>query len=162
MVLHTRNTAPSPHWWISAPHTPTHQFNLPTPCPTFTVITILAYHLLSPLWSIAIIFAFLAIPLPSSLPICPGLFKLMSSHCVSLPSFQLSALSRFPHTPPIAPFALPHLLFYSLLCPDGCCSNPPLPFLLICSRNSTTSHLCLSLHPLLAPAISPPSSLHSS
>ena len=135
----TQTTPPTlAHWWFSTwgaqpPHPTdgspplTHQpitLHLPAPYPALTVSTIPAYRPPSPWWSIDV-FVFVAIPLPSGLPFHPGLFSPTPSLCVSLPSFQLSALS--PRLPCSPFYSSPSSALPITLCPDGCCSNALLP-----------------------------------
>ena len=125
----THTTPPTlAHWWFStrgtqSPH-PTdgslplmHQtINLhpPTPCPTLPLsrYRLTTHHLLcgaslssSPFLPSAFGSAFHSVH-----------FLTLSPLCVSLPSFQISAISPFPHIPTIAPllFPIPHAPHQSL------------------------------------------------
>ena len=161
----TQTTPPTlAHWWFSTwgaqpPHPNdrppplTHQpinLYLPNPYPELIVIMIPAYHPLSAWWGIVVL-TFLASPFPNSLPFFPGLFE---PHTLFLCLFNIFPTIRpIPHVSPAAPFIPPHpLLFPPPSVPTVASFNPSLPFLSICSRNSTTAPFCLSLQPPLSPS----------
>ena len=161
------------HWWFSTwgaqpPHpidrSPplTHQpinFHPPTPYPTLIISILPAYHPLSAWWSITI-FAFLVISLPSGLPFCP-VFSAPRPLLKSL--YPLSNYPPYLHISPTAPFTHPHpALSPSLSFPMVADPTPHL--LSYQSVPGILPQLPSACHykPLLAPAIPPPSTHHSS